>query len=311
MYDKGVTSDKLQVTSGNILDQWIIARLEQTHAEVTKQLDLFNTVRSGKCIVDFLNDLSTWYVRRSRDRIKGGDAAAKEALSTLGFVLAETSKLLAPFCPFLAEFVYKDVTGEESVHLTDWSVMDAANEEVIAKMEIVREVVTAGLGIRKEKSLGVRQPLAAMAFELQDAKTELPSEYHQLILEEMNVKTVEKSLVDKDTRPEGVAAAVGVKAVKNVYLDLNLNDELKLEGLARELERQVQDLRKKSGLKVGDLVDLYYNTQDAHLEEILLSNLDRKKTFVSQISKSLEVEVDFEIQAQVNGKAVWLGMIKI
>ena len=73
----------------------------------------------------------------------------------------------------------------------------------------------------------------------------------------------------------------------------------------------MQDLRKKSGLKVGELVDVYYNTQDQNLEEILINKLDRKKTFVSQISKSLEVEVDFEIQSQVENKAVWVGMVKI
>jgi hypothetical protein len=77
------------------------------------------------------------------------------------------------------------------------------------------------------------------------------------------------------------------------------------------LERLVQDLRKKSGLKVGELVDLYYNTQDENLEKGLLSGLDRKKTFVSQISKSLEVETDFESQGEVGGQAIWLGVIKI
>ena len=73
----------------------------------------------------------------------------------------------------------------------------------------------------------------------------------------------------------------------------------------------MQDLRKKSVLKVGELVDLYYNTQDSKLEESLLKLLDRKKTFVNQISKSFEIEVDFEVQAKVEGQALWLGIIKI
>ncbi len=311
MYEKEVTSAKLQATSSNILDQWVVARLEQTHAEVTKQLNLFNTVRSGKVIVDFINDLSTWYVRRNRERIKNGDQSSKDALNTLGYVLVEISKLLAPFTPFLAEFIFKDITGKESVHLENWSQMGAADEEVISKMEIVREAASVGLSLRKEKSLAVRQPLAALAFELQVSNIELPADYQQIILEEMNVKQVSQNLADKGSRPEGIVTAVGVKAIKNFFLDINLTQELKLEGLARELERQVQDLRKKSGLKVGDLVDLYYNTQDSQLEEILLSNLDRKKTFVSQISKNLEVEVDYEIQGQVNGKALWLGVVRI
>ncbi len=73
----------------------------------------------------------------------------------------------------------------------------------------------------------------------------------------------------------------------------------------------MQDLRKKSGLKVGELVDVYYNTTDGGVEEALLNLFDRKKTFVNQVQKSLEVEVDFEIQGQVEGKTVWVGMNKI
>jgi hypothetical protein len=171
--------------------------------------------------------------------------------------------------------------------------------------------VSLGLAIRKEKSLPVRQPLAALAFELLDPKAVLDGKYLFLVLEEINVKKINPDLLDKDTRPEGAVAMAGARAVKNFYLDLNLTDELKQEGLARELERQVQDLRKKSGLKVGDLVDLYYNTQDLGLEDVLLKLFDRKKTFVSQISKSLEIEVDFETQGLADGKAVWLGIIKI
>jgi len=311
MYEKGVASSELRVTSQHILDKWIMARLAQTNAEVTKQLDVYNTVKSAKAIVDFINDLSTWYLRRSRDRIKENSEDSKQALATLGLVLREIAKLIAPFMPFLADFIYKDVTGQESVHLAEWPVMDAPDEEVISKMEIVREAASLGLAARKQKGLAVRQPLASLAFELNDEKISLESEYIKIILEELNVKAQEPGLADKDTRPEGAIMVPGQKAVKAFYVDFNLTPELKQEGLARELERQVQDLRKKSGLKVGELVDLYYNTQDENLEEVLLKLLDRKKTFVSQISKSLEVEVDFELQAQVDGKAVWLGMIKI
>jgi hypothetical protein len=81
--------------------------------------------------------------------------------------------------------------------------------------------------------------------------------------------------------------------------------------LARELERQVQDIRKKSGLKVGELVDLYYNTPDKTLAKALVDSLDRKKTFVHQIQMSLEVEVDYEAQAEIGGKTIWLGIIKV
>ena len=312
MYEKSVVSEQWSVDSGShILDQWIVARLNQLTASVTAYLDKYDTVRAAKDIVDFVNDLSTWYVRRSRDRIKSGGEDAKQALAVLGATLTEVAKLLAPFMPFLAEFVYKDLTGNESVHLVSWPKSGEVDQEVIDKMQVVREIASIGLSARKQKSMAVRQPLLALAFELTDAKTELDAQYVQLILDELNIKQVEKNLLDKDLRPAQAIAIPGTKSVKAFYLDLTITPELKREGLARELERAVQDLRKKSGLKVGELVDVYYNTQDESLEDVLLGLLDRKKTFVSQISKSLEVEVDFEIQTEVDKKAVWLGMVKI
>jgi len=170
--------------------------------------------------------------------------------------------MLAPFMPFLADFIYKDITSRESVHLEPWSNLAnlTVNPEVTAKMEIVREIVSLGLSVRKEKSLPVRQPLAALAYDFNDAKMALPQEYHALVLAELNVKKFDANLLDKDLRPEGAVTVAGASVIKNFYFDLNLNEELRQEGAARELERAVQDLRKKSGLKVGDLVDLYYNT---------------------------------------------------
>jgi len=313
LYDKGIPR-RFRPEAVHVLDRWILARLDQTTNEVTKQLDAYNTAKAGKALIDLINDLSTWYLRRSRDRIKTAVTEDEmRVLETLRFVLVQTSLLLAPFMPFLAEYIYKDLTGEESVHLCAWPDARSlpGDLKLMEEMELVREIVSIGQSVRKEKSLPVRQPLGSLAFEVKLKDFKLSPELEPLILEELNVKKVDFSLVDKDTRPTGVVSASGNKNVLNFYLDLNLTPELKHEGTARELERQVQDLRKKSGLKVGELVDVYYNTQDPNLEDALLKMFDRKKTFVSQISKSLEVEVDFETQSVVGGKAIWIGIIKI
>ena len=290
----------------NILDKWIVAKLNKTGSAVTKYMSEYDTVRSGKEIVEFINELSTWYVRRNRDRMKGNDESSKKALEVLAYVLSETSKLMAPFMPFLSEFVYKDVTGDESVHLAAWSNFSEADEVVLADMAAARLLVESGLALRKESNVKVRQPLAEIEYHLKNNKILAP-ELEAVIAEELNIKLVSGR---SDFAPKNGYATKETPEFK-LALNLELSDELRQEGLARELERQVQDLRKKSGLKVGELVDLYYNTQDDSLEEILLKFLDRKKTFVSQISKSLEIEVDFETQGQVDGKAIWLGMIKI
>jgi len=301
------------VPSSNLLDLWMVSKLVKLQKDVTAYMDAYDTVRAGKNMVEFINDLSTWYVRRSRDRMKSSDYEAKQALTTLAYVLSEFCKLLAPFMPFLSEFIYKDITGKESVHLQAWNSgeADRVDEQLIKDMEVVREIVSLGLAGRKEASLPVRQPLLQMGYNSKVKEMTLSPELEKLILEELNIKKINLQLADKDARPDTVRTFVGTNQINQVYLDTVMTSELKQEGVARELERQVQDLRKKSGLKVGELVDVYYNTLDEAVEEALLNFLDRKKTFVNQISKSLEVEVDFETQSIVDGKAIWLGFIKI
>jgi isoleucyl-tRNA synthetase len=294
--------------SENILDKWIVSRLSQVHKQVTGYLDAYDTVRAGKVITAFIDELSTWYLRRSRDRIKNNDDAAKTALATLAFVLTETSKMLAPFMPFLAEFIYRNLTAKESIHLTLWTLeIPGDNETVRQKMSFVKELVEAGLSLRKEKNIKVRQPLAEVEYHIKSKELVLDADFEKLLADELNVKLVSNR---QDFVAKGGWAYKETPGFK-LELNLELSDELKQEGAARELERQIQDLRKKSELKVGELVDVFYNTGDEKLEDALLTLVDRKKTFISQISKSLEVEVDFEIQSQIEGKAVWLGMVKI
>jgi isoleucyl-tRNA synthetase len=308
MYEKGKISNiKYQISNdSHILDKWVIARLSETQTEVTKQMDAYNTVKAGRAIAEFVNELSTWYVRRNRDRMRTGDESSRQALNTLGYVLVEVSKLLAPFMPFLAEFIFRDVTGKESVHLENWSTPLAFDETIISQMQVVRQLVEIGLSMRKEQNQKVRQPLAEIEYHLKN-KQILPAELDSVIAEELNVKLVSGRT---DFMPKAGWAYKDEPGFK-AALNLEITPELKKEGLARELERQVQDLRKKSGLKLGELVDLYYNTPSEEIEDMLLNSLDRKKTFVSQINKSFEVEVDFETQNKIEDQPVWIGMIKI
>jgi isoleucyl-tRNA synthetase len=317
MYTKEVVSTD-QPETAHVLDRWVLSELSRVQIEVTKQLDVFNTVKAGKTLIDFINDVSTWFVRRSRDRIKAGGQEAQEALSMFGYVLVETSKLLAPFIPFLADHIYKDLTGKLSVHLEKWNDGSSVqiDQNLLADMQTVREVVTIALAARKELAIAVRQPLAAMAVKLKD-DTDFPEELQQIILEELNIKAFDASLADKvSVRPETLKIFTadkleGATTGTRVILDLEMTPELKGEGLAREMERQIQDLRKKSGLKIGEIVDVYYNTTDEELEKVITKMIDRHKTFVGQISKSFEIEADFEVQAKVGGKPIWLGIVRV
>jgi isoleucyl-tRNA synthetase len=172
-------------------------------------------------------------------------------------------------------------------------------------MVLARKVVELGQSLRKEKNLKVRQPLLALVYEFKENQA-LGEEMEAVIAEELNVKQV--SGQRSANQQEWVSKEDG--NIK-IYLNTQITEELKKEGLAREMERQVQDLRKGAGLKPGELINVYYNCQDAELEGILLSMLDRKKTFINQVTKALEVEPDYEIQTQVGGKAIWLGLVKI
>ncbi len=308
MYTKEQKSlERSQLAANHILDKWIIAEFNEVHTWVTTFYEQFNTVKVGKLILDFINDLSTWYVRRSRDRIKEGAQDAQEALDTLGWVLAETAKMMAPLTPYLADTIFRDITDKESVHLEKWTEVAESDQRLLMQMQSVRQLVEAGLSLRKEHNLKVRQALAEFQYRIGDGTTELEEGLNKILAEELNVK-IAKAANEIIIRPHWV-----LKQDQNIQvaLDTELTDELRKEGLARELERQIQDLRKKSGLQVGDMVNVYYNTQDLELEEVLLNLVNRKKTFVNQIAQDPEVEPDYEIQAEVDKKPVWLGMVKI
>jgi isoleucyl-tRNA synthetase len=320
------------------LDQWILSLLHQLQVDVTSHMDNYDLVRASRPFISFINELSTWYVRRSRDRFKAADEEAKTGLAVLGYVLVELSKLLAPFTPFIAERIYKDLTGKESVHLVDWNeagykYLSEEEKKLLSDMEAVRQVVELGLAARKEANIKVRQPLEYLAYKfksknekplhLQEATganfeetinqaTEasfdaLSENLEKILAEELNVKGLQFA-PEIEVMPETVFKENQEAAV---LLSVRISPELKEEGLARELERQVQELRKKFGFKVGELVDVYYNTSDAALEMALVERFDRRKTYVGQIKKELEVEADYEIQVEIEGRPLWLGLVKI
>ncbi len=311
MYSKETSPGERPETS-DVLDQWVLALLDQLVARVTKELDNYDTVKAGKLIVEFVNDLSTWYLRRSRDRIKQGDDSGKTALAVLQYVLVQTSKVLAPFMPYLSDFIYRDLTGGESVHLEDWPIApSSSNETILSDMELARQIVTAGHALRKASSIAVSQPLRAVAARLQ-TDIDLDKDLVKLILAELNVQEWDTSIVDKASiRPETIKTGEGEGRLQQAFLDIELTPELEAMGAARKLERQIQDMRKKAGLQVGELVDLYYTTTDEKMERALVELVDRRKTFVNQVQTSLEVEADYETQADIGGAVVWLGIVRV
>lgn len=233
--------------STNLLDRWIIARLQAITGEVTAAMEAYDLVRASRPLLGFVDDLSTWYVRRSRDRFKSTNRAEKhEAISTLRFVLAQFAQLAAPFTPFIAERIWQTVRGDNqsiSVHLSDWPAAPLAvtSDPIITAMQWARQVVEAGHSKRQEAGIKVRQPLASARVQPFDADREILAQLAAIMQDELNVKEViyEDNLEQK----EGAA----------VVLNTRLTPQLIQEADERELVRAIQSARKAARLRPGEM----------------------------------------------------------
>ena len=187
-------------------------------------------------ISDIIDDISVWYTRRSRDRLKGdaGESAQKEAYETLSYVLITLSKVMAPVMPFIAERVYKQTGGtQESVHLEHWPEGGEVDTVLLDDMKHVREAVSLGLMKRTEAKINVKQPLLSVTF-----KQTIPAQYFDLITDELNVKNV---FIDEAQESD-------------VILDITITEGLQREGDMRKLQRALQELRKENNLSVDQVV---------------------------------------------------------
>ncbi len=237
------------------LDRWCMARLAATVVAVRDALERYDATDATRAIEGFVEDLSKWYVRRGRRRFwkaTGLDDSDKQAAyATLFDALLTLSKLLAPFMPFLAERMYRNLVGFEggelplpgaadSVHLCDFPSAEEASldAEIIAEMARLRRLVEDGLAGRETAKINVRQPLASATI----AGAHFDPELEEIFCDELNVKTV------------GYTARVG--QFESVSLDTFITDELRLEGVVRELSRKVNDLRKRAELALDDRIVL-------------------------------------------------------
>ena len=273
----------------NSLDIWIISRVHQLRDEITEGMEEYNLPKALAGVLPFVDDLSNWFVRRSRRRFwKSEDDKDKlEAYATLYYVLTYLTKVLAPFTPFLAEELYQNMTGSgESVHLLDWPETGEIDADVIEKMARTREIISEGLALRMQKSeteqqIKVRQPLGKLEY----GGEKLPENYEQMIADEVNVKKV---VHGKETK-----------------LDKTLTDVLKEEGFARELIRAVQAARKKAELKVDDRIRLSVSVELKPEWEELVKN----ETLATEIVGGGNFEYD-EI-AKVNDENVTISLEKV
>jgi isoleucyl-tRNA synthetase len=313
--------------SGHVLDRWAEARLAQTVAAVTDALDDFDALGGATTLATFVDDLSNWYVRRSRPRFWGpaGGASDAAAFATLYRCLTVVSQLLAPFCPFLADELYVTMTGETSVHVQRWPDLpdpDVAAVRLLADVDAARRLVGLGRSARTDAGIRTRQPLPR-ALVLHPGVV-LSPEVRAQVADELNVKAIEdvETLSDlmswtviPNFRALGPRLGPRVNAVKAalaeadgseirrrleadgfvdvagerleagdvevranrhedfalatdddwaVALDLALDEELELEGVARQLARDINDLRRARGLSLSDRIEVVVESADEY-----------------------------------------------
>ncbi len=288
---------KSSPASTNILDRWIISELNVLTREVNKWMEKYEINQAARLFPRFIDDLSNWYIRRSRKRFwkSENDGDKENAYQTLYDVLTTLSKLMAPFTPFITEEIYKNLTGEESVHLADYPESDEKliDKELAQKMEAVRKIVEAGLAERNENGIKVRQPLQALSY----GGTKLDKELESIIAEEVNVKEVMH-----DSKLKTANA-----------LDTEITEDLKIEGLAREIVRQVQSMRKKAGFNVEDRINLFWQSADETLQSVFeqQGKYIAKETLAKEVVVGNVGKADYNETAKIEGVAISLGVKKV
>ncbi len=286
---ENIDSDDLKLNLKNPLDVWIVSRIYQLRNEITEGMEEYNIPKALEGVLPFIDDMSNWFVRRSRRRFSKNDDSEdkKQAFATLYYILVYLSQILAPFTPFLAEELYQKMTGKnESVHLLDWPESGAIDTEILEEMAHTRKIITDALALRMQKSdtedqIKIRQPLSKLTY---DGK-KLDDFYEQIITEEVNVKSVKNG-----------------KALK---LDKTLTKELLEEGTAREIIRAVQSARKHASLRQDDQIKLSISTKLPKGYEDLI----KSEVGAAEINGTENYAYD-EI-AKLNGENVTISLEKL
>ncbi len=262
-----------ELRTENILDSWILAKFKILIKEVQTAMDSYNLPKAMRPITVFIDEFSTWYLRRSRDRFKSKDETDKQsALATIHFVLISLAKVMAPFMPYLSERLWQEVTTKNyqdrgaSVHLEAWPDLGGLSrfeEDVLEQMTLTRQAAELGLAARDKAGIKIRQMLAQAEFR---EGAELKKEYIKLLKDELNLKQV---------------IWLGGDGDLVLNLDTNISPALKLEGYKRELIRTINLLRKDANLKANNVITISLESKSDLLPIISSISEDLKESTIS------------------------------
>ena len=289
--------------SENVLDQWIVARVNKLAGDVQKNMDAYDALGAGQKIEAFVDDLSRWYIRRSRKRMQRWEDRTdyQIASATLAWSLLMCAKIIAPFMPFFAEALYQSLkkayrfNAKDSVHLEEWPVAGRVDGALIEEMARVRALSSAALAQRAELAIKVRQPLQKVFFKDAGFK-KYGAVLMPIIAEEVNVKEV----------------VFGVEQEKDVVLDTIITPELKAEGLVREVTRMIQELRQQAGCVPRDTIAVMLEVEP-ETQALLEPRVNSWKKDVN--AKLVEFvrgrKFDAETETKLDGYKAWAGIRKV
>jgi len=278
----------------NELDRWVLSELNTLIAQVDSYMDGYDPTNAGRRIQEFIDQLSNWYVRRSRRRFwrNEGDADKLSGYITLHTCLVTVAKLMAPLAPFVAEELYQnlvcsvDSNAPDSVHLADYPVADESlvNQPLMEAAQLAMKVASMGRAARSKAGLKVRQPLANVLVKIRvPAEREYIDQIRSQVLEELNIKEIqlleddaplakqisEQAGEDTETILSVDQYSVSLEGGYMVAVDGELSDELKAEGLAREVVHRIQGMRRSADFDVTDRIVTYYQGPSEFAEIML------------------------------------------
>ena len=305
------------------LDCWILSELNQLVTDVEMALDNYSLIDAGRKIESFVDGLSNWYVRRSRRRFwkSENDTDKLSAYNTLYQCLVTLTKLIAPFTPFIADEIYRNLVGSispdapESVHLADFPVSDASkiDKQLSDDNRLAMKVCSMGRAARSKAGIKVRQPLGELYVGVSsDWEQRALERVIDLVLEELNIKELHYDKVDVVAAREKDGFTVVSETTNNVAISRYITAELEAEGMAREIVHRVQTMRRNAGYEIADHINVYYEA-DAFIMQSISSFADyvMQETLAREIIDTVPEDVDLQDTYKISGYKMLLGVKKL
>ncbi len=256
----------------HIMDRWIISRVMSLTKKVTDSMNQYDIVTASRSIISFIDELSTRYLRESRERLRDADTN-DQAIQVFGAVLKRLSLLAAPIAPFFTEVLYQNIMlrPKDSIHLEDWPVADESyvDLKLDSEVDLMYQIAEKAHSIRKTKSIKVRQPLSTMHVNGGIAPR---FEILEVLKQEINVE----SIIWNKSKDENI----------EVNLDTDITEDLQQKGDAREIIRTIQNIRKEAGVKFDEMVTVQLKSWPKKYESQIKS-----KTFVTKIVKGEDEKI--------------------